>query len=112
MWSIGLLASAIIKMEGVGGLSGWRWIFILEGIVTVLLAVYAYFAMPMDLATARFLTEEEREFAGESPLVAVTALLPMLETVIDLHIFCVGCSPKVPIRQPAFVSGICNCHPA
>lgn len=26
----GLLAYAIVKMDGVGGLSGWRWIFILE----------------------------------------------------------------------------------
>jgi len=24
----GLLASAIIQMEGVGGLSGWQWIFV------------------------------------------------------------------------------------
>lgn len=31
----GLLAFAISKMDGVGGLEGWRWIFILEGIVTV-----------------------------------------------------------------------------
>jgi MFS family permease len=27
----GLLAYAISKMDGVGGLEGWRWIFILEG---------------------------------------------------------------------------------
>jgi hypothetical protein len=25
---IGLLATAIIKMDGVGGLAGWRWIFV------------------------------------------------------------------------------------
>jgi MFS family permease len=31
----GLLAFAIQKMDGVAGLEGWRWIFILEGIVTV-----------------------------------------------------------------------------
>lgn len=27
----GLLASAIGKMDGVAGYSGWRWIFIIEG---------------------------------------------------------------------------------
>jgi len=27
----GLLAAAISKMEGVGGLHAWSWIFILEG---------------------------------------------------------------------------------
>lgn len=25
---LGLLATAIIKMDGVGGLAGWRWIFV------------------------------------------------------------------------------------
>lgn len=29
----GLLAYGIAHMDGVGGLEGWRWIFILEGIV-------------------------------------------------------------------------------
>ncbi|KAL6353849.1 hypothetical protein LRP88_12844 [Fusarium phalaenopsidis] len=32
-----------IAMDGVGGLEGWRWIFLLEGIVTVLLGVLTYF---------------------------------------------------------------------
>jgi predicted MFS family arabinose efflux permease len=52
-------------MDGVGGLEGWRWIFILEGIATVLFALFAAVSMPADLASAKFLTEEEREFAGE-----------------------------------------------
>jgi len=59
----GLLADAIIKMDGVGGLEGWRWIFILEGIVTVLFSIMAAFILPADLASARFFTSEEREFA-------------------------------------------------
>ncbi|KXN90243.1 hypothetical protein AN958_04034 [Leucoagaricus sp. SymC.cos] len=59
----GLLASAIIQMDGVGGLSGWRWIFILEGIATVLAGLFAAYVLPADLASAPFLTEEERDFA-------------------------------------------------
>lgn len=30
----GLLARGIMEMRGVAGLSGWQWIFILEGILT------------------------------------------------------------------------------
>lgn len=59
----GLLASAIIQMEGVGGLAGWRWIFILEGIATILAAGFAAIILPADLASANFLTQEERDFA-------------------------------------------------
>ncbi|KAK7438662.1 major facilitator superfamily transporter [Colletotrichum acutatum] len=58
----GLLAFAISKMDGIGGLEGWRWIFILEGIVTVLVAIMAFFALHDFPETAKFLTEEERAF--------------------------------------------------
>jgi len=34
----GLLAFAIEKMEGIGGLHGWQWIFCLEGLATMLVA--------------------------------------------------------------------------
>ncbi|KAL1841471.1 hypothetical protein VTJ49DRAFT_7026 [Mycothermus thermophilus] len=58
----GLLAFAIGKMDGVGGLEGWRWIFILEGIATVVIAGGAFWAMYDYPETAGFLTEEEREW--------------------------------------------------
>jgi MFS family permease len=58
----GLLAFAISKMDGVGGYAGWRWIFILEGIATVLVAVLAFFTLHDFPETATFLTEEERAF--------------------------------------------------
>jgi len=58
----GLLAFGISKMDGVGGQEGWRWIFILEGIATVLIAVLAFFVLHDFPETATFLTEEERAF--------------------------------------------------
>ncbi|KZP18735.1 MFS general substrate transporter [Athelia psychrophila] len=56
----GLLAYGIEHMEGVGGLHGWQWIFCLEGIVTVLVAVVTFFVMQDYPATATFLSEPER----------------------------------------------------
>lgn len=41
----GLLARGISEMDGVGGRPGWAWIFILEGLVTVIVAVIAYWAI-------------------------------------------------------------------
>ena len=58
----GLLAFGIAHMDGVGNLAGWRWIFILEGILTVIVAVIAYFTLYDFPETATFLTEEERAF--------------------------------------------------
>ncbi|KAL3441528.1 major facilitator superfamily domain-containing protein [Aspergillus insuetus] len=39
----GVLAFGIAKMDGVGGLEGWRWIFILEGLATVLAGIMTFF---------------------------------------------------------------------
>lgn len=58
----GLLAFGIAHMDGVGNLEGWRWIFILEGILTVVVAIIAYFTLFDFPETASFLTEEERAF--------------------------------------------------
>lgn len=41
----GLLAFAITRMDGLGGLEGWRWIFILEGIVTVVSGALTFFLL-------------------------------------------------------------------
>ena len=60
---IGLLATAIIKMDGVAGLAGWRWIFILEGIATVVISLISTLFLPADIQSAKFLTDTEREFA-------------------------------------------------
>ena len=58
----GLLASAIANMHGVRGYSSWRWIFILEGIATIVIGIGAYFLVADFPADARWLSAEEKEF--------------------------------------------------
>ncbi|KAL4934072.1 major facilitator superfamily domain-containing protein [Aspergillus undulatus] len=41
----GLLAAAIAEMDGVGGYEGWRWIFILEGLATVVIGAACFFML-------------------------------------------------------------------
>lgn len=41
----GLLAAGIAQMDGVGGYEGWRWIFILEGLVSVILGILVFFVL-------------------------------------------------------------------
>ncbi|KAK8042966.1 MFS general substrate transporter [Apiospora phragmitis] len=57
-----LLASGIANMDGLRGLTGWRWVFILEGVVTVLVAALAYFTITDFPREAKWLTEDERAF--------------------------------------------------
>lgn len=56
----GLLAFGIGHMDGVRGMSGWRWIFIVEGLPSVLLGIATYLWLPNDAQTAYFLTDEEK----------------------------------------------------
>ncbi|KAI0517533.1 major facilitator superfamily domain-containing protein [Xylaria bambusicola] len=58
----GLLTSAIANLGGVQGLSSWRWVFILEGIATILVAVAALFFVSDFPREANWLSENEREF--------------------------------------------------
>ena len=57
----GLLAYGIAHMGGVANYGAWRWIFILEGLFTCLVAVVGYWTIPDWPETAKFLVPHERE---------------------------------------------------
>lgn len=59
----GLLGSGLGNIPRVGILQRWRWIFLIEGLITLFIAVAVYWFMPKDVATASFLTEDERQIA-------------------------------------------------
>ncbi|KIM26839.1 hypothetical protein M408DRAFT_330417 [Serendipita vermifera MAFF 305830] len=61
----GILAFGIEKLDGTAGLNGWAWIFLIEGLVTVVIAFIAYWYMYDYPSTAKFLTADEREFVVE-----------------------------------------------
>ncbi len=45
---------------GQGGLAGWQWMFLLQGIPTVILGALAYFLLSDSFANAKWLTPHER----------------------------------------------------
>jgi MFS family permease len=74
----GLLAYAILHMNGVAGKAGWRWyihisgvdltetkysirLYIIEGLITIVFAIVCYFLIPDSLETAYFLTEDDKD---------------------------------------------------
>ncbi|KAI2471606.1 DNA-repair protein rad2 [Annulohypoxylon bovei var. microspora] len=59
----GLLAYGIGQMAGIAGYSGWRWIFIIEGLPSIVIGVAAFFLLPNDIEHAYFLTPEEKKLA-------------------------------------------------
>ena len=59
----GLLASAILSLNSFGSLKEWRMIFAIEGIITIVLALIALVLLTDSPSSARWLTEEEKQFA-------------------------------------------------
>ncbi|KAG0083348.1 hypothetical protein BGZ92_010838, partial [Podila epicladia] len=70
----GLLAAAISHLSGKLGLEGWQWIFIIEAIPTILLAVLTWFVMTPSPSTAKFLTMDERIYASNRILMECDVL--------------------------------------
>ncbi|KIJ55289.1 hypothetical protein M422DRAFT_23900 [Sphaerobolus stellatus SS14] len=58
----GLLAAAISNMDGIGGKPAWAWIFILEGLATVIAGALSFWIVQDFPDTAKFLTDKERAF--------------------------------------------------
>ncbi|KAL7409434.1 transporter [Mrakia frigida] len=57
----GILGYGLSKMAGIGGLGGWAWIFIIEGLLTFVVGCIApWFVHDFPTEKPRFLNEEER----------------------------------------------------
>jgi sugar phosphate permease len=56
----GLLAYVLLKMDGIAGKAGWRWVYIMEGIFSLFIAFIVWFGLPNDPSNAYFLNDEEK----------------------------------------------------
>ncbi|WP_322044751.1 MFS transporter [Paraburkholderia sp. J67] len=60
--AVGMSGGFVLEhMNGFVGLAGWRWMFVLQAIPTVLLGCVAFFLLPDGPSTARWLSASERE---------------------------------------------------
>jgi ACS family tartrate transporter-like MFS transporter len=53
----GLILAA---MDGVGGISGWRWLFLMEALPSVVLGIVCFFYLPDGPGSAKWLTKGEK----------------------------------------------------
>lgn len=60
----GFLAAGILTtMDGIHGLHAWQWFFIIEGAVSIAVALAAYVSLPSWPHNTRFMSPEETEMA-------------------------------------------------
>ncbi|KAK9364889.1 major facilitator superfamily domain-containing protein [Lipomyces kononenkoae] len=60
----GLIGAGVLgNLSGARGISGWRWLFIIDGSVTVCVALTGMMILPNFPSSSKWLLEEERAFA-------------------------------------------------
>ncbi|KAJ5717445.1 hypothetical protein N7488_003091, partial [Penicillium malachiteum] len=107
-------------MNQVGGLNAWRWLFILEGLPCILLAIAIFFFLPGYPEKAKWLTDEEKEILrasfgeniprGEDKLSWQDAKETLKNPRLWLHYFtylCMGIGvSSLSLFAPTIVEGI------
>src|SRR5438045_1932350 len=61
----GALSGALLQMNGIFGLSGWKWLFVLEGLPVALLGVITLFVLTEKPEDAAWLPGDERALVRE-----------------------------------------------
>jgi MFS transporter, ACS family, tartrate transporter len=57
----GPVSSLLLEMDGILGLAGWKWLFIVEGAPAILVGIVVFLFLPNKPAEASWLTAEEKE---------------------------------------------------
>lgn len=52
----------LMAMDGIAGLAGWQWMFLVEGGMAVVVGIFAYFVLSNGPRTATWLSAEQREW--------------------------------------------------
>ncbi|WP_250455485.1 MFS transporter [Caballeronia sp. ATUFL_M2_KS44] len=53
------LGGALMQLGGIGGLHGWQWMFMIEGIPSIVVGVVLFFKLPERPRNARWLSKQE-----------------------------------------------------
>lgn len=61
----GAIAYGVGHMNGISEMEAWRWLFILEGLPSLISSVFVFFFLPDYPETARWLNAAEKELAAE-----------------------------------------------
>jgi ACS family tartrate transporter-like MFS transporter len=60
------ISGLLLEMNGLGGLGGWQWLFLIEGIPAVLLGFITFVYLPDGPKAAHWLNNEEKAWIAET----------------------------------------------
>lgn len=98
----GVLALGLLELNGKGGLHGWQYLFLVEGVMTIFVALIAFFYLPADIIGAsswRFLPKR----LGKFPTILTEEQANILsQRVLEDDPSKVDASPTIHVRWKDF----------
>ncbi|KAL5534038.1 hypothetical protein ACEPAG_498 [Sanghuangporus baumii] len=79
------LATGILRMRGVGGLPGWRYLFLIEGCLTILIGLLSFFLLPPGPTQTRAWFRPKGWFNEREEVIIVNRVLRDDPSKSDMH---------------------------
>src|SRR5437763_910565 len=67
------VSSALLGLDGVAGLHGWQWMFLIEGVPAVALGAALLFLLPANLSAVSWLSDEDKTWLAGQLAAGVAA---------------------------------------
>ena len=70
-----LLAAGILQMRGIGGRPGWFWLFLLEGLLTVVIALVSFAYLPTSPTATKGLLWRKPWYSEREEVIMINRIL-------------------------------------
>ncbi|KJA26803.1 hypothetical protein HYPSUDRAFT_63584 [Hypholoma sublateritium FD-334 SS-4] len=79
------LAVGVLKMRGIAGKAGWRWLFLVEGLITLAIGIATFFMMPSSPTHTRTWFRPKGWFTEREEYISTARILRDDPTKGDMH---------------------------
>ena len=80
-----LLAFSLLHLRGVGGWEGWRWLFLVEGCITLMVGLCSFFMMPASAVQTKTWFRPQGWFTDREVAIVVNRVLRDDPAKGDMH---------------------------
>ncbi|KAK0625124.1 major facilitator superfamily domain-containing protein [Bombardia bombarda] len=80
-----LLAFALLRLRGVNGWGGWRWLFLVEGLITLTIGIVSFFMMPASAVQTKTWFRPKGWFTDRETAIVVNRVLRDDPSKGDMH---------------------------
>ncbi|TGO88714.1 hypothetical protein BPOR_0146g00170 [Botrytis porri] len=79
----GYLMASVYHLGGRGGLKGWQWLFIIDGVISLPIAIAGYFILPdvPEIAKAWYFSKEELDYGKKRMELEGTSAVQIVTTL-------------------------------